>query len=81
MGLCPKGIDFDAPDGEPVRAIIMIATPEGYEGRHLEVMAAVAGLMRDDDVRAHLLTARSSAEIFEIIEDGSKQDYNYFVED
>ncbi|PLX43110.1 MAG: hypothetical protein C0608_00185 [Deltaproteobacteria bacterium] len=81
MGLCPKGVDFDAPDGEPVRVVILIATPEGYEERHLEIMSAVAGLMSDPEVRAHLLTARSSAEIYEILESGARQDYNYFLDD
>jgi mannitol/fructose-specific phosphotransferase system IIA component (Ntr-type)/Kef-type K+ transport system membrane component KefB len=81
MGICPRGVDFDAPDGESVRVIIMVATPEGMADRHLEVMAAVAGLMSDPEVRAHLLTARGAAEAYDIIEMGSKQGYNYFLED
>lgn len=80
MGISRKGIDFDAPDGEPVRVVIMIATPEAHKERHAEVLAAVARMLSDADVRGRLFTARDPAEAFEAIETEARHDYNYFLE-
>ncbi len=81
MGISRKGIDFEAPDGEPVRVVIMIATPESDKERHTEVLAAVARMLSDSEVRGRLFTARDPAEAYEAIETEAKHDYNYFLED
>jgi len=81
MGICPPGIDFDAPDGNPVHFIVMIATPKEDIDKHLQVMAAVARIVSDPGVRARLIIARNPAEAFEAIETGLTEDYNYFLED
>ncbi|MCA9449642.1 MAG: PTS sugar transporter subunit IIA, partial [Candidatus Omnitrophica bacterium] len=81
MGICPNGIDFDAPDNKPVHYIIMIATPREHQQRHLQVMAAVARMISDTNTRAKLLVAKTPAEVYEAIEVESKENYNYFLED
>ena len=81
IGICPRGIDFDAPDGNPVHFIVMIATPKEDIDKHLQVMAAVARIVSDADIRARLITARNSAEAFDAIETGLSEGYNYFLED
>lgn len=81
MGICPRGVDFDAPDGNPVHFIVMIATPKEDMDKHLQVMAAVARIVSDADIRARLITARNPAEAFEAIETGLSESYNYFLED
>ena len=81
MGICPAGIDFDAPDHRPVHYIIMIATPKEHQDRHLQVMAAVARMISNADIRAKLLTAQTPAEVYEVIEVEPSENYNYFLED
>ncbi len=81
MGICPSGIDFDAPDHRPVNYIIMIATPKEHQDRHLQVMAAVARMISNPDIRAKLLTAQTPAEVYEVIEVEPGENYNYFLED
>ncbi|MCA9413888.1 MAG: PTS sugar transporter subunit IIA [Candidatus Omnitrophica bacterium] len=81
MGICPAGIDFDAPDHRPVHYIIMIATPKAHQDRHLQVMAAVARMISNADIRAKLLTAQTPAEVYEVIEVEPSENYNYFLED
>lgn len=81
MGICPQGIDFDAPDGADVHFIILIATPEEHGERHQEVLAAVARIMSDPEIRGRLAIARNPAEAFDAIEADAKVDYNYFLED
>ena len=81
MGICPKGIDFEAPDGADVHFIILIATPEEHGERHQEVLAAVARIMSDPEIRGRLAIAHNPAEAFDAIEADAKADYNYFLED
>lgn len=81
MGISPEGIDFDAPDGEPVHVIVLIATPPENHARHLEVMAAVARMMSDARVRAQLSVASSPAIAFDAIESEGNLNYNYFLDD
>jgi mannitol/fructose-specific phosphotransferase system IIA component (Ntr-type) len=81
MGIFPEGVDFGAADGEPARVVILIATPEGREDHHLEVMAAVTRIVSDAGVRARLFAARTSADAFEAIEMDLEHDYNYFLEE
>lgn len=81
MGICPDGIDFDAMDGQPVRLVVLIATPEDHVELHLDVMAAIARIVSHGEIRARLFGARTPAQAIEIIENDMKQDYNYFLED
>jgi mannitol/fructose-specific phosphotransferase system IIA component (Ntr-type) len=50
VGLCPDGIDFDAPDGQPVRLVVLLLTPIESIGVHLDLMASIARLFRDPRV-------------------------------
>jgi len=80
LGICREGISFDAPDGEPVRIIMLVVTPKGYEREHLEVMASLAQMISDDAIRTRLLAAISPNDAWEIIESKDTRNYNYFLE-
>lgn len=41
VGLAPEGIDFDAPDGQPVRVVLLMLTPEDDAEVHLGLLADV----------------------------------------
>ncbi|MCA9450827.1 MAG: PTS sugar transporter subunit IIA, partial [Candidatus Omnitrophica bacterium] len=81
MGICKKGVDFEAPDGQPVQFIIMVATPREHQKQHLQVMAAVARIISDPMVRAKLIVAPTPAAAYEAIESDLPEYYNYFLED
>ncbi|MBM84027.1 MAG: PTS fructose transporter subunit IIA, partial [Planctomycetaceae bacterium] len=42
LGISSEGLDLGAPDGRPIHAILLLATPEADRRRHLEVLAAFA---------------------------------------
>jgi mannitol/fructose-specific phosphotransferase system IIA component (Ntr-type) len=81
LGISRKGIHFDAPDGEPARLIMMIATPTEHEKHHLEVMAGLASMVSDPVVRERLIAAVDPNDAWEIIEEMGARTYNYFLED
>jgi PTS system fructose-specific IIC component len=80
MGICRNGVDFDAPDGEPVRLIMLICTPEDKADMHLKVLASLSAMVQDEAIRTRLLAAISSEDAMEVIESEEVRDYNYFLE-
>lgn len=66
------GLDFGAPDGQPVRLIFVIVGPSGNQGEpYLSVVARIARALRDPPTRAALLAAFGFDEFNRIWEKGS----------
>ncbi len=80
MGILRDGIDFDAPDGEPVKLIMLIVTPEEKKDMHLKVLASLSAMVRDESIRTRLMAALSPEDAMEVIESKEARDYNYFLE-
>jgi mannitol/fructose-specific phosphotransferase system IIA component (Ntr-type) len=80
MGILRDGIDFDSPDGKPVRLIVLIVTPEEKKDMHLKVLASLSAMVRDEAIRTRLMAAISPEDAMEIIESKEARDYNYFLE-
>ena len=80
MGICREGVDFDAPDGEPVRLIMLIVTPEDKKHLHLKVLASLSAMVRDETIRTRLMAAISPEDAMEVIEGREARDYDYFLE-
>ena len=69
VGRSRDGIDFEAKDGQPVRLIFLIGTPKQMVTDYLRVVGNLARLLRQDDLRQHLLDAPDPAGFIKIIED------------
>ncbi len=67
-------------DGEPVKIIMLIVTPEGKEDTHLKVMASLSAMVSDEAIRTRLIAAISPEDAWEVIESKEVRDYNYFLE-
>jgi nitrogen PTS system EIIA component len=65
MAIAPRGIAFDAIDGEPVHIFVCILAPRdgGTHGAsdHLKALARISRALRSESVRAALRTASSPA--------------------
>lgn len=81
LGICRDGVDFDAPDGDPVRLAMLIVTHKEHNKRHLEVMAGLASLLSNDLIRERLMAAVDANDAWEIIEYEEARDFNYFLEE
>ncbi len=64
--LLRRGIPFDAPDGEPVHAIFMVISPT--VPAHLQILAQLGFVLRDDTLRQLLRAAAPADEILGRIE-------------
>ncbi len=81
LGICREGVDFHAPDQQPVRLIMLIVTPKEHEQRHLEVLGSLAAMVSDDRIRDRLVAAIDANDAWEIIEDEETREFNYFLGD
>ena len=80
LALLDPPVDFEAPDGEPVRFVVLLATPTALAHKHLEVIGALARMMRNSAIRDALFRARTAEEIHEIIQSEEAETFNYFVD-
>ncbi len=58
-GLSRQGLGFDAPDAEPVRLVFLVLTPQDDAGAQVQILASIARLVRDPQVRREALSART----------------------
>lgn len=60
-------IGFDAPDDEPVSLMIFLLVPEAATQKHLEILAEIAEMLSDAELRSGLLTAGSATALYDLI--------------
>ena len=69
FGRSAEGIDFEACDNAPVRFLIMLLVPKDKAQAHLQTLAAVAGLFSRCEVRERVGEARTSEELYAVLEE------------
>ena len=60
----PGGVDFDAPDGIPVRILFVLMTATEEQADHLELLARIARICSVPGAIKKLVRAKTSAELF-----------------
>lgn len=82
LGISSQGLNLGAPDGRPVHAVLLLATPTADRKRHLEVLAAFArAITRDVNLREQLYHARNAAHAYNVLHAEDAEDINYFLEE
>lgn len=82
LGISSRGLHLGAPDGRPVHAVLLLATPETDRKRHIEVLSAFASVItRDDNLKEQLYHARSAAHAYDVLHADEAEDINYFIEE
>lgn len=82
LGISSEGLHLGAPDGRPVHAVLLLATPKAERKKHLEVLAAFAtAITRDVNLREQLYHARSAAHAYQVLHADEAEDINYFIEE
>lgn len=64
----PDGAEFGALDGEPVRLVFLLISPQGDPEGHLATMGQIARLVSDEKNRERLMKAPDPADIVAIVE-------------
>lgn len=70
-GLSPKGVDFNAPDGDPVHLFFLIvAPPQDTHNHYLPILGKIVEILRDDAVRSSLLQCRDYEAFMTALKEG-----------
>lgn len=64
------GIEWDSPDGKPVKLIFVILNPQKAEDMHLQILVNIAKAMHNEKFREALLEAESKEKVWKVLEDG-----------
>ena len=62
-----RGVDFDSPDHEPVDLVFGLLVPEESTDEHLEILAAIARVFSDEQVRSSIRSADEPTRIREVL--------------
>ncbi len=63
----PKGVAFDAIDGEDVRIVIAVIGPKHASGEHLKTLARISRVLRSSAFRERLLAAPTAVAAFDAL--------------
>jgi mannitol/fructose-specific phosphotransferase system IIA component (Ntr-type) len=63
-----KGVDFEALDGNPVHFLFLVLAPARYADEYLKLICSISSLMKNDNVRKQLASAKSKDDIFKIFD-------------
>jgi len=80
LAICRDGVEFDSPDGQPVKLIMLIVTPEDKKDMHLKVLSSLSSMVSDEAIRTRIIAAISPEDAMEVIESKEARGYNYFLE-
>ena len=67
LGISPKGVNFEALDGELVYIFFLLVAPKETAGPHLKALAQISRLLRDSYFCQLLRRCKTSDEAFELI--------------
>jgi PTS system nitrogen regulatory IIA component len=66
--LCPRGVEFEAIDGEPVEIVFGVVGPKRATGEHLRTLARISRLLRDEQTRLRLLASPNAGAAYQLID-------------
>ena len=73
FGRSRKGVNFNALDGEPVYLMFMLLSSKDNTGSHLEALAMIARLLRDDMFRRFFMDAKDQEELWELLKEADER--------
>lgn len=60
-------MDFEAIDGQPVRLVVLLASPPDRTSDHIQALARVSRLMTMDEFRERIYAADTAERIYELL--------------
>ena len=69
MAVCkhPGGLAFDAIDGEPVYALVLLVSPQDQPGPHLRALDSVVQTFKDDSFLPRLRACETADQMWELL--------------
>jgi PTS system nitrogen regulatory IIA component len=67
VGLSRKGVNFDAIDKKPTHIFFLLLTPDDSAGIHLQLLAQISKLLKDEEFKNRLLEAKDREDLIRVI--------------
>ncbi|MEM9372578.1 MAG: PTS sugar transporter subunit IIA [Planctomycetota bacterium] len=67
IGKPAEPLDFEAIDNQPVRLVVLLASPPDKTSDHIQALAQVSRMMTDEDFRQKIYEADDPAAIFDLV--------------
>lgn len=67
FGRSKKGIDFDSLDSKPTHMFILIISPGNSSKTHIQSLAKISNIFKNNKFRSNILNANDVEEIYELI--------------
>ncbi len=67
IGKPAEPIDFEAIDSQPVRLVVLLASPPDKTSDHIQALAQISRMMNDASFREEIYAATAPEEIFDLI--------------
>ena len=67
VGVSRRDIDFASEDGEPVRLLFLVVSPESKPADHLRSLAAISKWVKNESNVGQLLESRDADEIYRLL--------------
>ncbi|MGD0089741.1 MAG: PTS sugar transporter subunit IIA [Planctomycetota bacterium] len=72
FGRSKKGINFDALDGEPVQVLFLLLSSKSASGAHLEALAYISRLVRDEKFVKFMREAKDVAVLRDLLKEADE---------
>jgi tellurite resistance protein TerC len=67
VGMSRDGVDFPAPDGQPVKVVFLILTPFNEPTSQLHILSRLSGLISNPTLRRRLFAAKAPHALMDVI--------------
>lgn len=67
VGLLRNKVDFNSPDGEKVKLIVLVGAPKGQNREYLSLVSELMRTFRDKNLRENIICADNYQELLEAI--------------
>ncbi len=67
IGIAHEPIEFNSIDGKPVTILILLVSPAGQTGPHIQALATISRLMLNEEFRQQLEKVTSSDQVYELL--------------
>lgn len=67
LATAKTAVEFDSLDGQPVRLFVLLVTPAGDSGEHLQLLTRLGTMLKSGEAVREFLAAQNPDELFELI--------------
>lgn len=72
IGRCPRGIEFDSLDGQPVKLIFMVGASDRQAVEFVRLLAGIVNVIKEGSTRVNLLEAETPEGVYEALKAAEK---------